>query len=204
MRLTIKPTRTELVLLSAAVGLVATYAAPWMELRGTFAAWRITEWHAFWRGSSAFLLSDVVARDYTIPVEFATTAMQNTVSALFLLGVVLGAWHSIVIMTLVLNEARRRWRAGSPAWRVGMQEALILLVSTVALYSLAYLFALPSSLSLKVDFRSQGDVHASSLIWSTVNVFPGAPLLAVLAALVQMVALTPILIARLQHSISSL
>ncbi len=204
MRLTIKSTRTELVLLSTAIGLVATYAAPWMELRGTFAAWRITEWHAFWRGSTAFLLSDEVARDYSVPVEFATTATQNTVSALVLLGVVLGAWHTIVFMALVLNGARRRWRAGSPAWRVGIQVALILLVSAVALYSLAYLFALPSTLSLKVDFRSQGDVHANSLIWSTLNVFPGAPLMAVLAAFVQLVALAQIFIARLQHSISNL
>jgi len=31
----------ELILLSTAIGLVATFAAPWYELCGTFAAWRI-------------------------------------------------------------------------------------------------------------------------------------------------------------------
>jgi hypothetical protein len=31
----------ELFLLSTALGLIATFAAPWYELRGMFAAWRI-------------------------------------------------------------------------------------------------------------------------------------------------------------------
>lgn len=200
MRLLMKSNRTELVLFSTGIGLVATFAAPWMELRGTFAAWRITEWNAFWRGANAFLLSDVVAGDYRIPMEFATTSMQNTISALFLLGIVLGVWHTVLFVALVLDGARWRWRAGSPVWRLGIKVVLILLASALALYFLAYLFALPSSLSPKVDFRAQGDVHADSLIWSSLNVFPVAPLLALVAAIAQLVVLAPIFVRRLQRS----
>jgi len=31
----------ELLILSTAVGILAAFAAPWYELRGTYAAWRI-------------------------------------------------------------------------------------------------------------------------------------------------------------------
>ena len=31
----------EFLIVSTAIGIIATFAAPWYELRGTFAAWRI-------------------------------------------------------------------------------------------------------------------------------------------------------------------
>jgi hypothetical protein len=157
-----------------------------MELRGSYAAWRITEWHTFWRGASAFLLSDVVAANYSVPIEFATTAMQETVSRLFILGAVLGVWHSAVFVALVFVCARWRWRRPPAKWRVAAQAAVLVAASALVLYLCAVLFALPSSLSPKVDFRSQGEIHVDSLTWSSLNVFPVAPAMAVTALLVQL------------------
>ena len=81
----------ELLILSTAIGVIATFAAPWYELRGTYAAWRIVEWHAFWRGDSAFQLASVVATNWQVPIEYATIEMPNTLRNLFALGSVLGA-----------------------------------------------------------------------------------------------------------------
>jgi hypothetical protein len=156
-----------------------------MELRGSYAAWRITEWHTFWRGEAAFLLSYVVAANYRVPIEFATTAMQETVSRLFILGATLGAWHSAVFIALMFAGARQRWLRRPARWRVAAQVVVLFAASALVLYLCAVLFALPSSLSPKVDFRSQGEIHVDSLIWSSLNVFPVAPALAVVAVFVQ-------------------
>ncbi len=182
---------------------MATFAAPWIELRGSFSAWRITEWHAFWRGAPSFLLSDVVANSYSVPIEFATTAMHDVLGYLFLLGAVLGAWHSVVFVSLVFAGARARWRSGAPASRVVIFAALLLLASGAALFILAHVFTFPSSLSTKVDFRSQADVHTDSLIWSTLNIFPVAPALALAAVLLQVVLLALSLVTRLRHPVSN-
>ncbi len=37
MRSRVSP--TEILILSTAIGIAATFAAPWLELRGTYAAW---------------------------------------------------------------------------------------------------------------------------------------------------------------------
>jgi hypothetical protein len=63
---------------------------------------------------------------------------------------------------------------------------MLLAAGGLALYLFVFLFSLPSSLSPKVDFRTQGDIHVDSLIWASLNVFPVAPLLAVVAVLVQL------------------
>ncbi len=164
-----------------------------MELRGTYAAWRITEWHTFWRGASAFLLSEVVAASYQVPVEFATTAMQDTVSRLFILGAVLGTWYAVVYVALVLMGLRSRWRQPLGKRRVVVQVAILLGASVLLIYLCAVLLALPSSLSPKVDFRAEGDIHVDSLVWSGLTVFPVAPLLSGLALLVQVGTLARIL-----------
>ncbi len=169
---------------------MSTFAAPWMELRGTYAAWRITEWHTFWRGASAFLLSDVVATSYRVPIEFATAAMQDTVSRLFILGAVLGVWHAAAFVALVFAGARVRWRGTSAKWHVVAKIAMLFAATGLALYVFVLLFAWPSSLSPKIDFRTQSDIHVDSLVWSSLNVFPVAPLLAAVAALMQLTALT--------------
>ncbi len=189
IRLSIKSTATELLILSTAVGLLATFAAPWMELRGTYAAWRITEWHTFWHGATPFLLSDVVAASYQVPIEFATTGMQHTVPRLFIVGAVLGMWHSAVFLALVFAGARRRWRGPSAKWRVAAQVVVLVAASSLALYFFSLFCTLPSSLTPKVDFRTQSDIHVDSLIWSSLNVFPVSPLLAMGAVLVQLGAL---------------
>ncbi len=180
---------SELFLISTAIGLVATFAAPWVELRGTYAAWRIVEWHTFWRGESAFQLANVVAADYRVPVEFATTAMQDTLRAVFVLGGALGAWHSIALIALLIAGARMRLRTNVSRQRVALEIAAIVLVNLTALYVLAMLLALPSSLTPKVDFRSAADIHTDSLIWSGMTILPIAPAFAILSIFGQLSAL---------------
>jgi hypothetical protein len=179
----------ELLIVSTAVGFVATFAAPWLELRGTYAAWRIVEWHTFWRGEGAFQLASVVAANYHVPVEFATTAMQDALRTVFALGSALGAWFSIVLVALLAVGARMRLRSGATRRRVAAEVIANVFVNLLVLYLLATLLALPSTLTPKVDFRVSADIHTDSLIWSGVLVLPIAPALAVLSIVGQLVAL---------------
>jgi hypothetical protein len=185
-----KISSVEILILSTAVGLAATFAAPWLELRGTYAAWRIDEWHTFWRGASAFQLSSVVAANYSVPIEFATTDMQAMLRDVFALGSALGAWHAIVLVALLIIGARMRLRAGGSRTRVALEFAAIIVVNIVVLYALAVLLALPSTLAPKVDFRANGTaIHSDSLIWSSITILPVAPALAIIAALVQFIVI---------------
>ena len=178
---------TELLIFSTAIGLVATYAAPWMELQGAFQSWRIVEWHTVWRGDGAFQLTDIVAPAYRVPVVFATTGMQATIQSLVAIGVALGAWHAIALIALLIVGARLRLRTGVPLSRVGLEIGALVLVNAIVLYGLTVLLALPSSLSMKVDFRTPGDIHTDSLIWSNLTILPIAPVLSILAALAQVI-----------------
>ena len=184
----------ELFILSTAIGLAAMFGAPWLELRGTYAAWRIDEWHTFWRGGfdgaqPAFQLASVVAVNYRVPVEFATTAMRDTLRAVFAFGSVLGAWYILALIALLVVGARIRLRAGASRARVAFGTAAIVMVNVAVLYALAVLLALPSSLTPKVDFRTGADIHTDSLIWSSAMVLPVAPALAILGVLGQLAAL---------------
>ncbi|MEW5720874.1 MAG: hypothetical protein AB1817_19770, partial [Chloroflexota bacterium] len=91
-----------MVIIATALGLVATFAAPWYELRGAFAAWRIVEWHTFWRGDAAFQLASVVASNYRVPIEYAAGALQETLRAIFIIGSALGVWHIAAAMGLLI------------------------------------------------------------------------------------------------------
>ncbi|CAG0979580.1 hypothetical protein ANRL3_02047 [Anaerolineae bacterium] len=173
----------DLLILSTAIGLIATFSAPWVELRGTFAAWRIVEWHTFWRGENAFMLGDVVASNYQMVIEFGTAAMQATLRAMFALGSALAAWHSVAFIALLIGFARTR--VGVSRSRIARDIATIVIVSALALGLLAFLLALPSSLTTKVDFRTPADIHTDSLVWSSVDILPVAPALALFAALIQ-------------------
>lgn len=169
-------------MVSTAVGIVATFAAPWLELRGTYAAWRIVEWHAFWRGAESFQLASVVAANYRVPIEFATTDLPAMLANLFVLGSALGAWHGIAFIGLLVIGARIRLRAGTSRARVAVELVSIVVVNATVVYLLAILLALPSSLASKVDFRPGADVHTDSLIWSSVTVLPVAPAFALITA----------------------
>ena len=179
----------ELILVSTAIGIVATFAAPWLELRGTYAAWRIVEWHTFWRGESAFQLASVVASNYRVAIEYATGEMQSTLGACFALGSGLGLWHAGVLIALLVMGARMRLGAGASWPRVALEIAAILVVNAAVIYILTLLLTLPSSLSPKVDFRAGAEVHSDSLIWSDVTVLPVAPVFAVIAAIADVFAL---------------
>ncbi len=183
----------ECLLPSTAIGIIATIAAPWMELRGTYAAWRIVEWHAFWRGDRAFLLGDVVATNYQLPIEYATVAMQNTLRDLFALGSILGVWHVVVLIALLVAGARLRLRAGASRTRVALEIIALIAVNAIVLALLTMLLALPSSLTQKVDFRTSVDIHTDSLIWSSINVLLLAPALSVIAVVGQLIALAAFL-----------
>ncbi len=174
-----------LVFLFTALGLVATFAAPWYELRGAFAAWRIVEWHTFWRGDSAFQLASVVASDYRVPVEYATVALQDTLRAIFAIGGALGVWHIAASIVLLIAGSRMRLRAGASRSRVALEVIVLVAVNALALALLAWLLALPSSITTKVDFRSAGEIHTDTLIWSDLNLFPIAPVLAIVSAVAQ-------------------
>lgn len=176
---------SEALVLLTAIGLIATIAAPWYELRGTFAAWRIVEWHAFWRGNGAFQLSSVAASDYRVTIEYATQAMQDTLRALTMLGSVLAAWHVIVLAILLSAGARWRLRQVSRA-RVLAEIAGLVGVISVVLGGLILLFGLPSSITSKIDFRTAADIHTDSLIWSHLDIFLIAPALSLFAALGQL------------------
>ncbi len=186
----LKFSNREILLLAAVIGLIATLAAPWLELRGTWQSWRIVEWHTFWRGDGAFMLADLVAASFTLPIEFATSAMRDTVHLAAVVGTVLALWHTLVFLALVGIGANARLRRGLAGWRVAAETVLILLAVGIVLYSLALIFALPSSLAPKVDFRTPTDLHSDSLVWSSVTIFPIAPALSLLAAVVQSVMLT--------------
>ncbi len=179
----------ELFALSTAVGLVATLAAPWLELRGTYAAWRIVEWHTFWRGEGSFQLASVVAANYRVPVEFVTAEMQSMLRDLFALGSALGAWHAIAFVALLIAGAQTRLRGSATRGRVAIEIAAIVCVNAAVLCLLMLLLALPASLAPKVDFRSAADIHSDSLIWSDVTLLPIAPALSILSALVHVIVL---------------
>ncbi len=181
-----KSLATELFILATAVGLLATFAAPWVELRGTFQSWRIVEWHTFWRGDEAFQLAQVVAPGYVVPVEFATTEMRETLRTLFILGAILGSWHTLALAGLLYAGVGWRNRA-MPGGRMGVRVSLVLLVVVAVLAAFTILLAVPSSLSMKVDFRAPSDLHSDSLIWSDLSVLPVGPVLAILAVVIQVI-----------------
>jgi hypothetical protein len=172
---------SDLLILSTAIGLIATFAAPWVELRGAFAAWRVDEWHTFWRGENAFLLADVVASNYQMLIEFGAAQMQTTLRVVFAVGSALAAWHFIAFIALLIAFARMR----ASKSRALVEIAAIVIVSALALGLLAFLLALPSSLATKVDFRTPSDIHTDSLIWSSVDILPVAPVLSLIATVIQ-------------------
>jgi hypothetical protein len=172
----------EIILFSTAIGIAATFAAPWLELRGTYAAWRIVEWHTFWRGEGGFQLASVVASDYPVTIEYATDEMRAALGACFALGSALGVWNAGVFSALVVMGARMRLRAGVSWLRVALEIGVILAVNGAVLYILTLVLAFPSSLAPKVDFRADAQVHSDSLIWSSVSLLPVAPASAVIAA----------------------
>ncbi|MCL4393625.1 MAG: hypothetical protein M1482_02235 [Chloroflexi bacterium] len=178
-----EPRALEFFILCTALGVIATLAAPWLELRGTFAAWRLDEWNAFWRGANGFLLAGVVGGDYQVPVEFATRQMQTVVQAVVVIGGFLALWHTASLAALLVIGARARRRSGAARLRVAVEVAGIVLVYLAVLWLLVTLLALPSTLTPKVDFRGGAEVHTDSLVWSSVTVLLIAPAIAALAAL---------------------
>ena len=177
--------KNESLILAVAIGLVATFSAPWYEMRGWYAAWHIDEWHTFWRGANAFTLDSVVSSNLVVPIEYATTAMQARLQNLFVVGGVLGAWHSIALGALLFVGARMRLRAGASRARVALEIGMIVVVIVAMLSAFAWLFALPSSLTTKVDFRTALDVHTDSLILSSIEIIFIVPAFAIAAALAQ-------------------
>ena len=179
----------ELFILSTAIGIAATFAAPWLELRGAYAAWRIVEWHTFWRGEGAFQLASVIAPDYPVTIEYATGELQSMLRACFALGSVLGLWHAAMLVALLAIGARMRMRAGGSPQRVALEIAGLVALNAAVICLLALLLALPSSLTPKVDFLPGAGIHSDSLIWSSVILLPVAPAFAVIAAIVDGFAL---------------
>lgn len=171
-----------------AVGLVATVAAPWVELQGTFQSWRIVEWHTFWRGSTAFQLENLVSGNYDLPIEFATTGMQSLLEIVNAVGSILAIWHAVALLALLVVGARIRLGSGVPRTRVWLELASVLLFNVLVLYGLAILLAMPSSLSLKVAFRTPGELYTDALIWSNLVILPLAPIASILAVVGQLVA----------------
>jgi hypothetical protein len=184
---------TELMVLSTAIGIAATFAAPWLELQGTYAAWRIVEWHTFWRGEGAFQLASVVASNYRVTIEYATGEMQSTLRAGFALGSALGLWHALALSALLFMGARMRLNAGRSRARVALEIVAIVILNAAVIYLLALLLALPSSLTPKVDFRAGVEIHSDSLIWSNATVLPVAPVVALIAAAVNGFALVKLM-----------
>lgn len=178
----------EVLILSTAIGIIATFAAPWVELRGTYAAWRIVEWHAFWRGEDAFQLASVVSSNYRVLIEYATTDMQALMRNLFALGGVLGTWYIVGLIALLVIGARWRLHNGANMKRTAQEILALVIANLGVLYLLSVLLALPSSLTPKIDFRTTEDIHTNSLIWSSVNVLPVAPVLSLCAAVAQLFA----------------
>ncbi len=173
-----------------AVGLVATLAAPWLELQGTFQSWRIVEWHTFWRGEGAFQLQELVSGSYQVPVEFATTGMHSLVQNVWVAGGILGAWHCAAVLVLLLAGVRARLGLGIPRRRALFEITGVVMVNLIVLYALVILLALPSNVSLKVEFRTPLETHTDSLIWSNITLLPVAPVLSVLSAGAQVVVIT--------------
>jgi hypothetical protein len=180
-----RQTYIEILILTLAIGLIATFSAPWYEMRGSYAAWRIDEWHAFWRGTRAFMLDSVVSSNMVVPIEYATTAMQSMLENMFLVGGILGAWHSVVLAVLLVLGARIRTRAGVSRVRAVFESVALVFATLVILGILAWFFTLPSSLTTKVDFRTELDVHTDSLIWSNADIVFLVPGLSIAAALAQ-------------------
>ena len=178
-------TYIDLLILTLAIGLIATFSAPWVELRGSYAAWRIDEWHTFWRGTNAFMLDSVVSSNLVVPIEYATTAMQSMLQNILVLGRSLGIWHGSALGGLLFFGAQIRSRAGASRLRVVLETGVIALGIIVMLGIFAWLFTLPSSLTTKVDFRTELDVHMDSLIWSNADVIFLVPGLSIVAALAQ-------------------
>lgn len=95
--------------------------------------------------------------------------MQQLVRDLSVAGAVLAGWHLIVLVALLALGTRSRIRGGSPVQRTVPGIAVVLMVNAIILYLLVIGLALPSGLSLKVDFRTPEDLHSSGLIWSDVT-----------------------------------
>ncbi len=182
------PSAIDVLVVSVAVGLVASLAAPWIELNGTFQSWRLVEWHTFWRGAGSFQLGDVVAATYRVPVEFATATMQATERNLATLAAALSVWHVTAFAVLLAAGTQARLRSGVSRRRLVIDAGAVVLVALLALGGLTVLLAMPSSRTLKVDFRTPSDVHTDSLVWSGLTVLPVAPVLALGAAGVQLVS----------------
>lgn len=179
-----KPSPVEILLICTVIGIAATFAAPWFELRGTYAAWRIVEWHTFWRGEDAFLLGSVVAPDYQVSIEYATREMQSMLSTGFALGSALGLWHGGLLVALVALGARMRLLSGESPSRVARELATIVGLNAAILRILIVLLALPSTITPKVDFRTGAEVHSDSLVWSSISLLPVAPAFAMTAAII--------------------
>jgi ABC-type uncharacterized transport system fused permease/ATPase subunit len=162
-------------------------------MRGSYEAWRVDEWHTFWCSANAYTLDSVVSSNVNVPIEYATTAMQSTLQNLFVVGGILGAWHSIAFTALLFVGARMRSRSGTSHARVALEIGVIVLVIILMLGALAWLFTLPSSLATKVDFRTALDVHTDSLIWSSAGIIFIVPGLSIIAALAQIFLVTRIL-----------
>jgi hypothetical protein len=176
----------EPLILSTTIGIIATLAVPWVELRGTYAAWRIVEWHTFWRGQDAFQLASVVASNYRVPIEYATADMQSTMRNLFAFGGASGVWHISALIVLLAIGLRWRLQNGASIKRAMLEVVVLVIVNLIMMYLLSILLALPSSLTSKVDFRTTEEIHTNLLIWSSVNILPVAPMLSVAANLVQL------------------
>ncbi|MGE5262921.1 MAG: hypothetical protein ACM3S0_06035 [Acidobacteriota bacterium] len=174
------------MIFATAIGILATFAAPWLELRGTFQSWRIVEWHTFWRGAGSYQLVEVVASSYAVPVEFATEEMRGTVHNLTVLGTILGGWHTLALAGLLYASVRVRAQ-GLSQLGMGVRVGALLLIIILVLFAFTVLLSLPSSLAMKVDFRAPSDFHSDSLIWSDLTVLPVAPVFSVLAVVIQVI-----------------
>ena len=122
---------------------------------------------------------------YRVPVEYATVALQNILRDLFVVGGVLGAWHVVAAVAILVAGARARLNAGISPARVALEIVALVVVNVIALGLLAWLLALPSSITPKIDFRASADVHTDTLVWSNLNPFPVAPLLSFIAVVIQ-------------------
>lgn len=181
-------TLAEILLVVTVIGLIATFAVPWVELRGAYAAWRVTEWHAVWRSNSSFQLAEIVAPNYPVPIEFATEDMRRELDYLIGLGRVLGASHGLVLTGLLIAIVRQSRKRGASYRRVAIQLSALVAANLVALALLSVLLGLPSSISTNVDFRTP-EVHTDTLVWTGLTLLPIGPIISSIAVVVEAVLL---------------
>ncbi len=181
--------RQDLLILSTAIGLIGSIAAPWLEFRGVFQSWRIDEWHTFWRGDSSFLLGDVVAPEYPVPVEYAQPRLSELVLAGRLAGAPVALWNlgAAVVLAYAWIRPRRLNRMTISAALLKLSAFAFILI--IFLLILTWALTSPSNLSLKVDFRTPEDLHSTTLVWSDVAALPVGPCLASAASLCQIALL---------------